>query len=172
MRVKILTLLAGAGAFAAVAIPALVSAAPGDKVELNAKLDEKQEVPGPGDTDGKGSATFKLNSNKGKICFEISYQNIEEPNAGHIHKGPKGDDGPIKVELFADTGFSSPIEDCVEAEEKVIDRIANNPERFYVNLHNTEFPDGAIRGQLKGGGGGGGDGSGGGGGDNGGGGGY
>jgi hypothetical protein len=158
MRVKILTLLAGAGAFAAVAIPALVSAAPGDKVELTAKLDGKQEVPGPGDEDGKGNATLKLNSSKGKVCYDISFKGIANPTAAHIHKGPKGDDGPIKVELFDDsTGVTSPAEDCVtvgdsKAEDKVIERIANNPERFYVNLHNSEFPEGAIRGQLKGGG--------------------
>ena len=163
MRVKILTLLAGAGAFAAVAIPALVSAAPGDKVELTAKLDGKQEVPGPGDEDGKGNAELKLNSKKKKVCFDISFSNIVDPNQAHIHKGPKGDDGPIKLELFADTSFSSPVEDCVKAKEKLINRITKNPERFYVNLHNTEFPDGAIRGQLKGGGGGGGGDSGGGG---------
>jgi hypothetical protein len=28
-------------------------------------------------------------------------------------------------------------------------RIANNPQRFYVNIHNEKFPDGAIRGQLE-----------------------
>jgi hypothetical protein len=157
MRVKILTLLAGAGAFAAVAIPALVSAAPGDKVELTAKLDGKQEVPGPGDEDGKGSAQLKLNANKGKICFEITFSNIGDPTQAHIHKAPKGDDGPIKVTLVGGSAQSSgttgsPIEDCVESEEKVINRITDNPERFYVNVHNDEFPDGAIRGQLKGGG--------------------
>jgi hypothetical protein len=28
-------------------------------------------------------------------------------------------------------------------------RIATTPEQFYVNVHTTEFPDGALRGQIE-----------------------
>jgi hypothetical protein len=28
-------------------------------------------------------------------------------------------------------------------------RIRQNPENFYVNVHNADFPDGAVRGQLS-----------------------
>jgi hypothetical protein len=151
MRVRMLTLTAAAGLLAAIAIPALVSAAPEDKVKLDAKLSGKQEVPeGSGDEDGKGTADLTLNSKKERICFEGTFRNIDNPTAGHIHKGLKGVDGPIKVTLFENTaGVTSPVEDCVKAKAKQIDRIAKNPERFYVNLHNGAFPDGAIRGQLS-----------------------
>jgi hypothetical protein len=149
MRLKVLTLIAAGGLIAAVAIPAL--AAPGD-VEVRAKMNGKQETPNKGDDDGKGEAELTLKPKKGKVCFLFEFEDIEDPTAGHIHKGLKGDDGPIKVELFEDqAGLSSPIEDCVKAEEKQINKIAKNSERYYVNLHNGEFPDGAIRGQLKGG---------------------
>jgi hypothetical protein len=150
MRLKALTVIAAGGLVAALAIPAL--AAPGD-VEVRAnKMSGKAEVPNKGDDDGTGSAELTLKPKKAKVCFAIEFEDIEDPTAGHIHKGLKGDDGPIKVELFEDeAGASSPIEDCVEAEEKQINKVAKNAERYYVNLHNGEFPDGAIRGQLKGG---------------------
>jgi hypothetical protein len=151
MRVKTLTLTVAAGLFAAFAIPVLVSAAPEDKVKLDAKLSGKQEVPeGSGDEDGKGTADLTLNSKKKKICFEITFRDIDNPTAAHIHKGLKGVDGQIKVTLFEDSaGVTSPVEDCVKAEAKQIDKITKNPERFYVNVHNGAFEDGAIRGQLS-----------------------
>jgi hypothetical protein len=149
MRVKVLTLIAAGGLIAALAIPAF--AAPGD-VEVTAKkMNGKQETPNAGDEDGTGSAEVTLKPQKGKVCFVIEFEDIENPTAGHIHKGLKGDDGPIKIEFFEGEAQSSPIDDCVKAEEKQINKVAKNAERYYVNLHNSEFPDGAIRGQLKGG---------------------
>jgi hypothetical protein len=148
MRLKVLTLIAAGGLIAALAIPAL--GAPGD-IEVTAKkMSGKQETPNEGDDDGTGSAEFTLKPQKGKVCFVIEFQDIDDPTAGHIHKGLKGDDGPIKVTLFDGEAQSSPIDDCVKAEEKQINKIGKNPERYYVNLHNSAFPDGAIRGQLKG----------------------
>jgi hypothetical protein len=39
---------------------------------------------------------------------------------------------------------------CVEGvTEDLIEEIGNNPEAFYVNLHNAAFPGGAIRGNLE-----------------------
>jgi CHRD domain len=146
MRLKVLTLIAAGGLIAALAIPAI--AAPGD-VELTAKMNGKQEVPDEGDQDGKGEAQILLKTKKAKVCYLLEFKDIEDPTAAHIHKGLKGDDGPIKVELFEGEAQSSPIEDCVKSEEKQVKKIAKNPERYYVNLHNSEFPDGAIRGQLK-----------------------
>lgn len=40
------------------------------------------------------------------------------------------------------------VEGCVEAAADLLERIVADPESFYVNLHNAEFPAGAIRGQL------------------------
>jgi len=34
------------------------------------------------------------------------------------------------------------------AEQGIVQRILNDPASFYVNVHNIEFPMGAIRGQL------------------------
>jgi hypothetical protein len=31
----------------------------------------------------------------------------------------------------------------------IVQRILNNPDSFYVNVHNPEYPAGAVRGQLS-----------------------
>jgi hypothetical protein len=120
------------------------------------------EVP-PGDPDGSGEATFKLKKHKKQVCFNISFQGIDNPKDGHIHEGDPGVAGPIVVPLFTDpVGLASPIKDCVTAEKSLIKQIAKNPGDFYVNIHNDAFPAGALRDQLakkgssSGGGGGGG----------------
>jgi hypothetical protein len=37
---------------------------------------------------------------------------------------------------------------CVSAARDLIKTIRMNPSNYYVNVHTTDFPDGAIRGQL------------------------
>lgn len=129
--------------------PAL-SAAAATKT-LTATLKGKEEVPGPGDKNGKGEITVTTKAKRGKVCFALEFDQIGDPTAGHIHKGAAGVSGAIKVTLFEDPdGIPGPTaEGCVKGlRTKLVRNINRTPEKYYVNLHNTEFPDGAIRGQL------------------------
>lgn len=149
MRIKLLTLALGVCALAAVAIPGLGAAGPDDPKLIAKPMDGDQEVPGPGDDDGKGNAKLTLKPDKNQVCFVIRFKNIKDPTAAHIHKGVEGKDGDIVVELFTDTQDESPVKDCVsDVEDEVLKQLEAKPEKFYVNVHNKEFEDGAIRGQL------------------------
>ena len=142
----LLTALASA---AALALPAVSPAGPNSTTQLSAQLKGNQEVPGPGDPNGKGEGFFSVKPKKGKVCFQLSWEKIDQPSAGHIHKGVKGEAGDIKVLLFDQTPPTSTVEDCVKnLKKKLLKRIAAHPENFYVNVHNAAYPDGAIRGQL------------------------
>jgi hypothetical protein len=117
-------------------------------VALTAALLGANEVP-PADPDGSGTAVITLNSGLGIVCFEISVSNIALPATGaHIHRGEAGMNGDIVVPLTPpdESGSSS---GCVEADRGLIKDIRKNPASYYVNVHTTEFPNGAIRGQLS-----------------------
>jgi hypothetical protein len=105
------------------------------------------EVPGPGDPDGVGTALLTLNPGQEEICFELTVANIAPATAAHIHVGPVGVAGPVVVPLPAPTSGSS--SGCVSAARALIKAIIQHPENYYVNVHNAEYPAGAIRGQLS-----------------------
>ena len=114
---------------------------------LTATLSGAEEVPGPGDEDGSGSATFRLNPGQEEICYDLTVSAIAPATAAHIHRGGAGTNGPPVVTLEAPADGSS--SDCVGAERDLVVEILQNPASFYVNVHNDEFPPGAVRGQLS-----------------------
>ena len=113
---------------------------------LTTTLTGAAEVPGPGDPDGTGTAQITLNHGQGEVCYELTVDKIAAANAAHIHEGAVDKAGPPIANLNAPTSGSS--KGCVALEKDKIKLIIQNPENFYVNVHNAEFPDGAVRGQL------------------------
>jgi hypothetical protein len=105
------------------------------------------EAPGPADPDGSGTAHFTLNQGQGEICFELSVSNIAPATASHIHEAAADVPGPIVVPLTPPTNGTS--SGCVDVDPELIKAIRQNPEEYYVNVHNAEFPSGAVRGQLS-----------------------
>ena len=120
---------------------------PDFEVPLVARLTGAAEVP-PADPDGTGTAAITINLgglNPGTICYDVAVAGIGPATAAHIHQGVAGANGPVLVTLNPPTSGSSSncVQDFVNAP-----LIAANPAGFYVNIHNTEFPNGAVRGQL------------------------
>jgi hypothetical protein len=122
------------------ALPA--SAAP--LATLEASMTGEKEVPGPGDPDGSGSAVVKVF--RANVCYTLTVENIEPATAAHIHLGLRDEAGPIVAPLEPPTGGSSKA--CVEIPRALSLELREHPGRYYVNVHNEEFPNGAIRGQL------------------------
>ncbi len=110
-----------------------------------AVLTGANEAPGPGDSDGFGIAGLRIEGTT--ISFTILVKGIATPTASHIHRGAAGAPGPVVVPLA--TSFPNNVATGVaSASQSLIDEIRSNPEGFYVNVHNADFPNGAIRGQL------------------------
>ena len=121
---------------------------------LATTLSGAQEVPsGAGDADGTGTAEFTLNGGQEEVCYELTWQNLDGTvQNAHIHEAPTGDNGGVVVSLFlgesfAGTGSASGC-DPGDATRAEIQRILKDPSGFYVNIHDSVRPAGAIRGQL------------------------
>jgi hypothetical protein len=118
--------------------------------QLRAEMKGANEVP-PADPDGTGTA--KVTAAGSVVCWAVSWANIATPTRGHIHQGPAGVNGPIVVPFFeAPNGLPSTLDSvdgCTTGVDRALVRaIRTGPSAFYTNLHNAEFPAGAIRGQL------------------------
>jgi hypothetical protein len=112
------------------------------------------EVPDGGDPNGTGNASIRLNPETGRVCFALDWERIRSPFMAHIHRGAEGVAGPIRVVLFESEqplpGTIRGVTGCArDVSADLINRIIANPSGFYVNVHNTPFPGGAIRGQLQ-----------------------
>ena len=115
---------------------------------LKASLTGAAERPGPGDSDGRGRARITLLREFNAVCFRLRWNNIAAPTAAHIHRGAADEPGPIVVGLFDSSSVRR--RGCVDGVERSLLReIRRNPAAFYVNVHNADFPNGAIRGQLE-----------------------
>ena len=113
----------------------------------HATLTGAEEVPGPGDPDGSGRAEVSISDRLDQVCYEIAgVTGIAPATMAHIHRGAKGVAGPVVVTLEPPTDGHSKA--CTKASESIADEIKATPSGFYVNVHNAEFPNGAIRGQL------------------------
>jgi CHRD domain len=105
-------------------------------------------VPNQGDLDGNGSATITVNPGQREVCYELSVEDITLPAIGaHIHVGDADETGPVVVGLVAPdaSGASS---GCAQVSRELALAIIQNPENYYVNVHTSDFPAGALRGQL------------------------
>ena len=106
-----------------------------------------QEIPGPGDPNGRGVSFVDFNASANRVCIDVRYRNIAAPSAMHIHAGALGVGGPIVVNLSS-TLSGGPR--CVMGlDPEVVADIRDNSLNYYCNIHTGEFPDGAIRGQLE-----------------------
>jgi hypothetical protein len=133
------------------------AAAAGKVTLLSAGLKGAREVPGPGDPDGRGRAVVRLAG--GKACFVLRWSGISAPTAAHIHTGRAGIAGPVAVLFFEPGRNAASLPDtlnavagCVEVNRDLARAIAASPRDWYVNVHTADFPNGAIRGQLRRGG--------------------
>lgn len=115
----------------------------------SAGLTGAAEVPGPGDTDGVGGAAVSFTSDT-EIVYALDVSAITLPAAAaHIHRGTATESGPVVVP-FDPPGADGKVSGTVTADAALVAEIKANPQNFYVNVHTSDFPAGAIRGQLAG----------------------
>lgn len=135
----------------ALAVAAMPLAAAGDAPTdvgrpITVAMTGAAERPGPGDLDGSGTAHFRLSPGHEQICYTLTVTGIASATAAHIHVAGPDAPGPVVVPLLPPTdGMSS---GCADVERELVVAIISDPGSYYVNVHNADFPAGAVRGQL------------------------
>lgn len=118
---------------------------------LTTSLTGAEEVPGPGDEDATGRARITLNQGSGTVCFRLAWAEVDGTVvAAHIHEAPAGEAGDVVVTLIEGEYAGTDVQSgCITGVERaLIKDIRKNPADYYINVHSTEFPKGAVRGQL------------------------
>lgn len=138
-----------------------VATAGHENTVLETQLDGRSEVANGatsrrivGDPNGRGEAyVFGIDGDPTTLCYVLTVDRIKPAAAAHIHKGQPGTNGPVVVTLAPPADGNAA--DCLTegepnkfAEGQTVAEILANPGDFYVNVHNAQFPGGAIRGQL------------------------
>lgn len=113
--------------------------------EVNAETGRRNA----GDRNGAGSFSAILDGRR--LCWGIQVKNIADPSAAHIHRGRPNQAGPVVQALEAPTaGDPGTSGGCTTVSARLARDLLRNPAKYYVNVHNADFPGGAVRGQLSG----------------------
>ena len=118
--------------------------------DLNVTMTGVQAVPGPGDPDGTGTVTVRVEPANSRVCWTLYARDIDPATGAHIHRGAPGQAGPPVV-LLATPDAAGRSEGCAPITSELARELTMQPQEFHVNVHTTAFPAGAIRGQLRGG---------------------
>jgi hypothetical protein len=102
---------------------------------------------GAGDPDAFGFASITLNPGQGEICIDATVSGTSELVGAHIHAAPAGTNGPVVVP-FTTLIQGNTIKGCVAVDPALVKAIMKDPQAYYINVHSTEYPAGAARGQL------------------------
>lgn len=118
---------------------------PPEPTRFTAELSGANGTPDAADSDGSGTAALDVRGSN-ELCLTLVVSDTAPVTSAHLHAGPTDMTGPVVAAFEEPTaGTSGP---CVTVPDQLIDEIRADPGRYYVDVHTTEFPDEALRGQL------------------------
>ena len=133
------------------ALLAACSAQPGNRrATLYVSMTGIQAAPGPGDPDGNGTVEIRVNPGTGQVCWNLYARAIDRATAAHIHRGAAGASGPPVLALTTPDA-NGRSQGCASVDQQLARQMVLAAQDFYVNVHTETHPQGAIRGQLRGG---------------------
>lgn len=125
---------------------------------FNVQLRAENEPNGASTSESKGHAqVVVLQDGTMEFTFTVNNKSGETYTRAHIHKAPAGVNGPIHWD-FLEAG--NPVASISDQPSQlrgvarpraaaVLADLLAHPDQYYVNVHSTVFPGGAMRGQLE-----------------------
>lgn len=113
-----------------------------------AELSGSKIVGGRGDSDGYARAELTVSDEVNQVCYDVNdIRNLGEITEIAVHRGRAGMNGPVVLQLKKanEGGWKN----CVGRSEWTEDRLEKDPAAYYIAIHTSEYPNGAIRGQFS-----------------------
>ncbi len=100
----------------------------------------------PGAPNGSGVAVIAVHGSS-MLCWRFAHlHGFINATAAHIQIGAKGKSGAVVAPLS--TGPRLRHGGCVQVNGALVKAIERNPHGYYVSIHSTRYPNGAVRAQL------------------------
>lgn len=112
-----------------------------------ATLTRTEMVPAGGDPDGYAKAEVSVGDEVNQVCYDINdISNLAPITSITVNRGLRGSVGPVVLNLKKanEGGWKN----CTARSEWLEDNLEWSPGNYYVQINTTEYPSGAIRGQL------------------------
>ena len=108
----------------------------------------ERQAGNPADPNGKGSFAAVIDGRR--LCMSFSVTDLGQIVAAHIHAGRRGQNNPPLIDsgVTPRSGSAATFGKCVRITRAQARALKRRPRSFYFNVHTTQFPLGAIRGQL------------------------
>lgn len=142
----------------AVEFSSFALASEGEPVVFNVTMRAENEPNGASTSESKGAAQVKVFADGTiEFLFTINNKSADTFTRAHIHKAAAGSNGPIHWDFLEAGNPVASISDQPSqlrgvarprAAAVVADLLAN-PSGYYVNVHSSAFPGGAVRGQVQ-----------------------
>ena len=133
--------------FALFALPQLSNA----QIKISGTLSGRNENPANAST-ATGTIDGIFDPWSRVIAFRVEFSGLTtNASAAHFHSGPAGANGPVVVD-FVSQGFPVGVRSgefvkvLTLTEAQAVDLMSGN---LYVNIHNSTFPGGEIRAQIR-----------------------
>ena len=116
---------------------------------FNVVLTGPEEVtPQGGDPDGFASGTVTLNGATNTATWNIVYGNLDPVSDSHIHIGGFGVGGNVVIPFGTQNTSGNPNTLSGSVVDPDVSAVLANPAGYYVNVHTSVYPAGAVRGQV------------------------
>ncbi len=100
-------------------------------------------------TSANAKGTTTINTKSDEVCYSITTSGLKNIAMAHIHNGAKGANAGVVVTLnIKDFNPMTWRASYVKISASLAKAIVAHPASYYLNVHTTAFPAGAVRAQL------------------------